>query len=678
MIPSATEIIEVESTLESDEVFQMDIARNSLTKVMRVLSGLYKDKETALLREYGCNARDSHIEAGNPMPIEVTTPTILDQVLRIKDYGVGLTKDDFRDIYSQYGSSTKDDNNEVTGSLGFGCKSALAYTHQFTVVAIKDGRQITISVSKNEEGVGAMTVVEESDTEEGNGVEIIIPANREHSFGYKARRLFRFWPKGTVLVDGQEVEPLEGLNVGTDMKLVDQTLMSNGQSYVIMGGNPYPIDSEHFDFALEEEYALVATVPMGSVHFLPSREELDYTKMTKRTLDALKVRFETELTASINKEVDAATTMPDALRVALKWRDALGERAVHDLVFTYKGVPLPQRIEAAKDGEVFIATEGPEEHDWDGKRIRVGAHHRHHNIDLAMVTDAIWVHGFVRTFTPACKRKLWLWCDQNSRDYPTTFIMCESKPTSPWIDTANIIPWQPVEDLKLPRYSKKGGHLMNPTGRIPGSYDLWICADGDLVHDEGVPADDIDQSFPVYYTTGESKSGHSLALTLAQIEDEFTLVELRSNRIAKFCRNFPQAKRAWEVLKEYHAEWWNEILTDFERMLLKFGHGHGGGGRYNNRFDYVPRVGVLDPDVKRWAKLHDTLRTMRYTRLDAMAQVFRTVAHIPEWFEDNPLDRYPLFETSHYSVSRKRIRQHNKVYLNAAYQAFYSGATSDA
>src|SRR5690349_8174125 len=119
MLPSKTDFKQ-SGSLPGESV-KMSFDENSLGFLADVLINLYSDKEMAVIREYSTNARDSHIEAGVDRPIEVTTPSGLSFFLRIKDYGVGLSKEDIIKIYSKYGASTKRYTNKQGGMLGLGC-----------------------------------------------------------------------------------------------------------------------------------------------------------------------------------------------------------------------------------------------------------------------------------------------------------------------------------------------------------------------------------------------------------------------------------------------------------------------------------------------------------------------------------------------------------------------------
>lgn len=206
MKPSVRNV--VHSVGDVQEETRMSIDQESLAHIMNLLTDLYSDRQMAVIREYASNALDSHIEAGNPDPIEVTLPTSFNPNLIITDRGVGLTVDDMRDIYSMYGRSTKRDTNDAVGMLGLGCKSGLTYALSFTVTAVKNGVRTVAVVTKDSDGVGIIKILDTMATDEPNGVTVSIPVDSYDisSFRYKADQLFKFWKPGTVLVNGEEPE----------------------------------------------------------------------------------------------------------------------------------------------------------------------------------------------------------------------------------------------------------------------------------------------------------------------------------------------------------------------------------------------------------------------------------------------------------------------------------------
>ena len=128
-------------TNETRNVFSSDLESASFgiseadtASIMGILrDGLYTDRILAVLREYSANAWDAHRMIGKgDLPLQITIPTHNNPVLRIRDFGPGLSHDDIFKIYSQYGASTKRNTNDAVGMLGIGSKSGFAYSDTFT------------------------------------------------------------------------------------------------------------------------------------------------------------------------------------------------------------------------------------------------------------------------------------------------------------------------------------------------------------------------------------------------------------------------------------------------------------------------------------------------------------------------------------------------------------------
>src|SRR6266567_2220623 len=120
--------------------------------------------------------------------------------------------------------------------LGLGCKSALTYADSFTVVSTKDGRTIQVSVARDEDGGGSMTVVSDAATDEPNGTEVVVPTKRGDGFARKSSEFFRYWTEGSVLVNGEPPKRIGGLWLSDTLLLTDEA----DEDTVVMGNVPYP------------------------------------------------------------------------------------------------------------------------------------------------------------------------------------------------------------------------------------------------------------------------------------------------------------------------------------------------------------------------------------------------------------------------------------------------------
>lgn len=285
-------------------------------------SGLYSDKIGAVLREIACNAMDAHVMAGKPdMPFQVKLPTPLDRSFYVKDWGPGLDDQQVRELYTTYGWSSKQNDDNVTGAFGLGSKSPFAYTMEneddadgFTVVAAKDGIKRVYTCHIGDDGGPAISRLHEGPSEPDwqNGVMVTFPVQSRdiNEFHRKARDILRWFRiKPEVLgLDGKLEEP-EFDFVGSFFRLkpLDKSL-DNGGPQVIMGNVRYPINASRLGALTKTESALLASnvhlfVPIGTVMMTPSREELQYTDSTRRNLKEQLAKASEELAMRVREDV---------------------------------------------------------------------------------------------------------------------------------------------------------------------------------------------------------------------------------------------------------------------------------------------------------------------------------------------------------------------------------------
>lgn len=295
------------SNIDSTDEIQMSFDVEGQAKLAAILIDLYSDLWSAIIREYSANGWDSHVSAGQTRPIEVMLPTLKDPNFRVKDYGVGMSLADIRDIYSKYGASTKDDDNGQIGAYGLGCKSALSVSPAFTVIAIKDGIKNVVIVSREENSLGKITPVAQVETTEENGVEISIVADcNPHEFAEKAQTVFFTWPKGSVLIDGMPpkrsmYDSKKYLHLGNDAYMSHEKEGYNNHVesglLINMGGIGYPVTASQYETLIKAarrigsvapghvtSHHLILTVPLGSVDLVPSREGIRWSQKSTDTV----------------------------------------------------------------------------------------------------------------------------------------------------------------------------------------------------------------------------------------------------------------------------------------------------------------------------------------------------------------------------------------------------------
>lgn len=652
----------VESTVTGEAV-AMGIREDAVAHIMGMLTEAYSDPGMAVVREYATNAWDANVEAGVDAPIRVTTPASLRPLFTVEDDGVGLSAEDIRDIYSQYGASTKRDTNDAVGMLGIGCKAALAYCDQFTLTSRKDGRRTVVMVSREAEGGGTMTILEDESTDEPNGTTVSIPAGMDNTLLLDCARLFAYWPEGSVLVDGQPVAPHVGYELTPELMVVDKRDLSYpdvNRAVVVMGGVPYPADdlTERDDFKLPGHKILIATVPIGAVEFAPSREALKDTLTTRAALDKLAKEFAEAKATVIQKRVDAAKTRGEAVAALVEAQDGLAT----DVTPKWRGKEIAETIEASKppddapnrDMRFFYLPDVR-------KYIRSAesTHSREPRLSLKVASRAIWVTDYTNgTWTAAQRRRLDAYVTRGAKihdaltDGTVEFVLTDGPLPSSWLDGVRTVSWPDVRAWKDPD-APSGGY--GGAGAYAGTYPTYVSGGWN----KKFPAAEYDPDLPMFYVVGRPGEHRPLRNALVQGYGDCYLVELSQPRLAKFLGLFPGAQEATPAAREAAETWWQYLLTQDQRDALHLPS------------DYrlptgIGSLGLADPDIARYFRLKRTITKELQASYNLWARWLNEPTPKPTPPE-NPLTRYPLLQNvgRHDSLAAR----HAKLYVNAVYAA---------
>lgn len=307
---------EVESAGELSSA-HFGISTNDQAHIIGILRDrLYSDKIMAVIREYTANAWDAHKENNCQQPIKVVLPSKFNPILRIRDFGPGISEEDIYDVYCKYGSSTKRDSNKAVGMLGIGCKSGFAYSDVFTIVSHNNGMKKTYTAFIDDTNMGQMSKLGEVPTDE-TGIEIQIPVSIDDIpyFKNKAVSLFQYMnPRPDVNVT---IPERKYSVTGTGWKIRE---IFEGGPVAIMGTIGYPIKTERLDAIPERLKSLLTSsvdfmFPIGAVDISASREDLEYTK---KTSDAIRTALEIcqeELQVNLIKRLDAAENVWEARKI---------------------------------------------------------------------------------------------------------------------------------------------------------------------------------------------------------------------------------------------------------------------------------------------------------------------------------------------------------------------------
>ncbi|QJD50931.1 RIIA lysis inhibitor [Streptomyces phage Bmoc] len=616
------------------ETVAMSVDAASMAHVMSILTDLYSDPVLAVIREYSTNAFDSHVEAGVKRPIEVSLPNNLSPFFKVRDYGVGLSVEDIRNVYSKYGASTKRTTNEQVGMLGLGCKSALTYTQQFTVRSVKGGKLAHVAISRTEDGSGVMQVVQTKEVDEPNGVEISVPVHRTNDFDWKARDFFRFWEPGTVLVDGAEPERIDGIDLGDGIKVIK----SRQTDYVVMGNVGYRVSKEHALFQDHQSYrgrnfGIVAQVPIGSVNFTPSREDLHYTDKTLATLEEVRDIVRKRLLDKAQERIDAKATHEEARQEWIEWRQMTGNNLSG---LTYKGESIPGEIQVR---HIRYRT------DYGRGSVADYGH-----INFNELSRCIFIHGYEKTdISTSHRAKMRLWADQNSFS-GRTFIVTKDPIEQKWFKSAQVGTWEEVFATKKPREP-----------RDSGATETFIVSEPGSRYGRNKTISEIDKGKTLIVWSSGDPLYEDMIGDIVALHGNAVGIRLAKNRWDKFLRENANAVKVTEVIPQMVKKAFDALSAD-EKMSMSI--------EYNDR-NYLMLLDpkrLDDPELKRYTEVVQSIkRTPAIDHFNSVANVCsRLQFHRPTVDKvKSPQVKYPLLVAVN-GYSSKAL-EHFYMYANTVY-----------
>lgn len=652
--------IKVQGTISGEKV-KMTFDENSLAHIMSVLTDLYSNPELAIIREYSTNAFDAHVEAGVTRPIEVTLPSSLNFNLTIRDYGNGLDIEDIYNIYSKYGASTKRDTDDQVGMLGLGCKSALTYTSQFTLISVKNGVKIQALISRDDDGSGSIDILSSSPTDEPSGTVISIPAKRANNLEAQAQDFFSYWEAGKVLVNG--APPKSFRDDPTTIKLSDKIYITSGSnrryndgsSQIVMGNVPYPVTGLDPNGRLGYGSRIVAYVDIGEVAFTPSRESLYMSAMTKATITKVARDFTSALKGRVQEDIDKAVDHNEAYEVLRKWKALLrvGDR------YTYKGETIPDYIHAPNGADLFRVIESYPYSSLNQTRS---------TIDLVWFTKkalagrpVCLISGFdLKSFTTTHKKKLEKLLEDDGKIFGLA-IVTKAVYNNVWLPKDVIrYTFDQVKDVKLPKPQTASGTPVKSND--PAPYSGWKDNKNWNVDYSIEDIEDFDGD--VYYITTENKHiSYQMRDFLASAGDKFLLLNIPNNRLAKFQRLFPEAKNVVTSVKDIADKWKNSLTSEQgEALAVTYRLGRAKSALNNIDLDRIE-----DPSLKKFIKLAQFPTQDLVKRFEHLSKVVSI--NLPN--VENTLKRYPLLEINmHLATS---YVEHVYSYVNAVYNSLYKG-----
>lgn len=188
-----TQAIEI---TRSREFKEQEFSIKTVANVLEILrSKLYAHPIDSIVRELLSNAIDANTEAKATKKISISLPNRLNTRFSIQDFGPGISPDRMKNVYLNYGESTKKGTNSEIGFFGIGAKSPFAYSEAF-LIQTADGhtwREYSAYIDESRKGkVAELQRKKSSET----GTTIIIEVKPEDAleFSRAARKYALFIP----------------------------------------------------------------------------------------------------------------------------------------------------------------------------------------------------------------------------------------------------------------------------------------------------------------------------------------------------------------------------------------------------------------------------------------------------------------------------------------------------
>ena len=309
-------------------------------EAFRIISNnLYSDPVAAIVRELGCNAYDSQVEANNIVPFDIHFPTTDKPQFIIRDYGTGMTKEKVYDVYTSVFTSDKRTTNSQTGCLGLGSKTPFALFDSFSVDSYVDGTLYSWIIYKDNEGIPCATLISESETDEPNGVRITIDIQSKYIYDFQNKvnclSPFKVQPNSNITIPQYNY-----LYKTTNYGLVNDNYRMH--SMALMGNVLYNINVNAFSNLTNNQRNILNSggvhffFDIGELSFSASREELNLDVLTQNKIKEKIQNYIDDFIKLVQLEVDDCNNLIDAYRVYCKYRN----RAITIEKCEYKGYSL--------------------------------------------------------------------------------------------------------------------------------------------------------------------------------------------------------------------------------------------------------------------------------------------------------------------------------------------------
>lgn len=324
----------IETTTNNTEK-KMRLSEDAQTMVFQLFTkNVYSNPIGTIVREITSNCFDSHVEAGVNSPVIIKKSYDKEtesHYISFIDFGVGMSPDRIENVYGVYFESTKRTNNNEIGGFGIGGKTPLAYKRQtgqgeteydnsFYVITYHNKTKYVYCIYEGTE-TPVISLLHKEKTEKRNGTEIRVPVLEKDLNTFNVEMLRQLYYFENIIFEGFDNEINNG-GLTNDYKIVRaKNFLFRGHGYsnkmhVCLGRVAYPIDFNALDLN-EYDYSMPVAIKLniGDINVTVSRESLDYSEKTIKTLKKKIKETKDELTQMLSKQYQDVVTLEDYFKI---------------------------------------------------------------------------------------------------------------------------------------------------------------------------------------------------------------------------------------------------------------------------------------------------------------------------------------------------------------------------
>jgi hypothetical protein len=361
-------------------------------KAFKVLSDtLYQNKIGSIVRELSCNAYDAHVAVSKQdTPFLIHLPDNFEPWFSVQDYGIGLSPEAVKTVFTVYFESTKDNSNDSIGAFGLGAKTPFSYTDQFTVTSVFDGIKSIYGMFITASGVPDYKLMASSETNEPNGVEIKLGIKNQDFSKVRSEVItqLKYFKVKPNVINGQVIWPGNDYAFDTEDFSLNKRAVYGTDSIILQGNVGYPLDNAAMSDALStadahqlknlSTYGLVLKFNIGDIGVTASREGVEYTPTT---VENIRKKFEAVmnyLKPHVESEIKAASTEWEAVKkinshsiLKVLAPSNMFKMAVRSSSFVFRTDKLPRDSKGQLKYEIKEFRVGTRSKPWD---VYTGSH----------------------------------------------------------------------------------------------------------------------------------------------------------------------------------------------------------------------------------------------------------------------------------------------------------------